>query len=119
MSDTTPPAFDLNKGIYFPQLTETFKISESELYDYYSTNSGMFPKNPGGGSGGGGGDVSDLSKKVANIEDKLSGQADAAEESQNLLSGYIDGNQISDVQDIIDNQNKLRNAQNNFYSAVK
>lgn len=140
MADTAP-AFDLNKGIYFPQLKEKFVISEDELYDYYSTNSGMYPKNPGSGGGGGGG--GDLDGRVADLEDAMDGVREeqatqntaisnngaaitsmnnrlstAAISAENPLSGFVNSEDLSDVQQIIDNQAVLRDSQENFYQAI-
>lgn len=119
MADTsTPPAFDLTKGIYFPQLTEEFKISRDAAYDYYSTNSGMYPKNPGGGGGGGGGG-GDLSSRVADLEAKQDKQSKAAKESINMLSdGYVLSQDIEEIEQIITNQNILRDSQENLYKAI-
>ena len=76
------PQFKLN-GIYVPQLAEKFLISQDELYDYYHTNSGMYPKNPGtgGGGGGGGGGDETLSGRVATLEES---QARQDEDIENL-----------------------------------
>ena len=74
MADTFPPNVLYDQGIYVPQLPEEFKISKSSLYDYYSTNSGMFPKNPGGGGGGGGGseaEIQALKREVRAISSDL------------------------------------------------
>lgn len=141
MAETTPPSFSLTKGIYIPQLSEEFKISQDAKYDYYSTNSGMYPKNPGGGSGGGGG--GDLSGRVTDLENEvtaiqgqqivqnnaISRNAAAIQKKQDNLSaaaisanasleGFIEGDVLSDVQQIIDNQTLLRNSQENFYQAI-
>ena len=145
-SNTTPPAFSLNKGIYVPQLTEEFVISKDRIYDYYSTNSGMFPKNPGGGGGGGGG--GDLDGRVANLEES---QARQDEDIENLettttrtstkvdklstvqkditaaarlgldsLSDFVlsDDPNYDEIDDIISDQDILKKTQTNFLSAI-
>ena len=55
-------------------LKNEFKISKSALYDYYSTNSGIFARNPtiDGQGGGGGGDPSELEERVEELEDTTS-----------------------------------------------
>lgn len=99
MANNTPPAFDLNKGIYVPQLTEEFKISESAAYDYYSTNSGMFPKNPGGG-GGGGGDTP--SEEITGIKNKMNNAATVADSVSDNYNSY------NNPDDILDSVIKLK-----------
>lgn len=136
---TTAPAFDLNKGIYIPQLTEEFVISKDRKYDYYSTNSGMIPKNPGGGSGGGGGGGGDLSGRVATLEDEMTSvqhtqasqstdisniknkqasQTRKAKESLNMLSAIKTGENLDEIDDIVDNQLILSASQENLYKAI-
>ena len=159
---TTPPAFDLNKGIYFPQLTEEFKISRNAAYDYYSTNSGMYPKNPGSGGGGGGGgdldgrvarleqdidivkqnisavnneqaiqnnaislnntsintvssDVSNIRSNVSAMQEKQDDLSTAAQESINSLSAIKTGDDLIEIDDIVNNQLILSAAQTNLY----
>ena len=124
MAETTPPSFSLTKGIYVPQLSEEFKISQDAKYDYYSTNSGMYPKNPGGGSGGGGGgddpseEIQGLKNRMSAVENKQKGQGDAAKKSIQMLSdGYIEANNISEVDDLISNQDIIRTSQENLLSS--
>lgn len=132
-----PPPFKLGQ-IYVPQLESTFKISKSELYDYYSTNSGMYPKNPGSGGGGGGGDET-LSGRVATLEDEMTSvqstqasqstdisniknkqasQTRKAKESLNMLSAIKAGENLDEIDDIIDNQMILSASQENLYKAI-
>ena len=137
MADTQKaPQFKLN-GIYVPQLAEKFVISEDELYDYYSTNSGMYPKNPGTGGGGGGG--GDLDGRVATLEDEMTSvqntqsvqgtdistiknkqnkQAQAAQESANMLSAIKTGENLDEIDDIVDNQLILSASQDHLYKAI-
>ena len=55
-------------------LKNEFKISKSALYDYYSTNSGIFARNLtiDGKGGGGGDDPSGLAERVEVLEDTAS-----------------------------------------------
>lgn len=125
MAETLPPNVEFNKGIYVPQLGEAFLISKDANYDYYSTNSGMYPKNPGGGSGGGGGggddpseEIQGLKNRMSVVENKQKGQGDAAKKSIQMLSdGYIEANEISDVDNLISNQDILRTSQKNLLSS--
>lgn len=124
MAETLPPNVEFNKGIYVPQLGEAFLISKDANYDYYSTNSGMYPKNPGGGSGGGGGggddpseEIQGLKNRISAVENKQKGQGDAAKKSIKILSdGYIEADDISEVDDLISNQDILRKSQQNLLS---
>lgn len=116
MADTQPPPFKLG-NIYVPQLESTFKISQSEAFDYYSTNSGMYPKNPGSSSGGGGGDdPMGLATRVQDLENKQAAQSEAAQRSKDMLSSppYIKDQNIDEVEDIIQNQNILKDSQKNL-----
>ena len=140
MAEETPPPFKPGQ-IYVPQLESTFKISESELYDYYSTNSGMYPKNPGGSGGGGGGGGGDetLSGRVATLEDEMTSvqntqasqstdisnikskqasQTRKAKESLDMLSAIKAGENLDEIDDIIDNQMILSASQENLYKAI-
>lgn len=107
------------------QLKKEFTISEDALYDYYSTNSGIFAKNPsiGGSGGGGGGDdpseeIQDLKNRMSAVENKQKGQGDAAKKSIQMLSdGYIEANDISEVDNLISNQDILRTSQENLLSS--
>lgn len=122
MADTQiPPPFKFGQ-IYIPQLESTFTISEKEAFDYYSTNSGMYPKNPGGSGGGGGGDPSEeiqgLKNRMSAVENKQKDQGDAAKKSIQMLSdGYIEANDISEVDNLISNQDILRTSQENLLSS--
>ena len=133
------PQFKLN-GIYVPQLAEKFLISQDELYDYYHTNSGMYPKNPGsGGGGGGGGGDETLSGRVATLEDEMTSvqntqasqstdisdiknkqasQTRKAKESLNMLSAIKTGEKLDEIDDIVDNQLILSASQENLYKAI-
>lgn len=122
---TTPPAFDLTKGIYVPQLTEEFVISKNRTYDYYSTNSGMIPKNPGSGGGGGGGgggddpseEIQGLKNRMTAVEETQDKQKEAAEKSRQILEdGYIEADDVEEVDNLISNQDILRKSQQNLLS---
>lgn len=140
MADTQP---EFNFGsIYIPQLKKTYTVSKSEAWDYYQTNSGMYPKNPWGGGGGGG----DLDQRVARLEtttgelehttekltdttgklktttDELSSQAEEmakkAKESSNMLSSIKTSADIEEIEDIITNQSILSAAQQTILNAM-
>lgn len=135
MAETLPPNVEFNKGIYVPQLGEAFLISKDANYDYYSTNSGMYPKNPGGGSGGGGGDPSEeiakLKKRMTDventqdehadsitaIEDKQEKQSAAALNADSMLSNMT--KDIEEIDNIVDNQLILSASQQTFLDAMK
>ena len=135
MANTFPPDVVYDNGIYVPQLPEEFKISKSALYDYYSTNSGMFPKNPGGGGGGGGGDPSEEIAKlkrrmtdventqdehadsISAIEDKQEKQSAAALNADSMLSNMT--KDIEEIDNIVDNQLILSASQQTFLDAMK
>ena len=118
MANTFPPDVVYDNGIYVPQLPEEFKISKSALYDYYSTNSGMFPKNPGGGGGGGGGDVSALVPRVKSLENTRDAQANAAQTSIDMLSGIIPADKVDEIEDLVQNQDILHKSQRNILNAI-
>ena len=64
------PTMSQIKSAYFKN---EFKISKSALYDYYSTNSGIFARNLTiDGKGGGGDDPSGLAERVEVLEDTAS-----------------------------------------------
>lgn len=127
MAETLPPNVEFNKGIYVPQLGEAFLISKDANYDYYSTNSGMYPKNPGGGSeggGGGGGGGDDPSEEIQGLKNRMSAveetqdkQKEAAEKSRQILEdGYIEADDVEEVDNLISNQDILRKSQQNLLS---
>ena len=129
MAEATAPAFTLDKGIYFPQLNTQFVISKNPTYDYYSTNSGMYPKNPGSGGGGGGGggddpseEIQGLKQKVAAVEQNLSSmqdkQATAASEALSILKDIKPYDEINAVEDIVTNQLILSSSQETILGAM-
>lgn len=99
-----------------------------------------------GGGGGGGGSGGDLSGRVANLEnevnaiqgqqitqntaisnnasaintiqDRQNSLSVAAQESLYNLRGFVESDNLSDVQQIIDNQVLLRDSQENLYQAA-
>lgn len=119
MADTQP---EFNFGsIYIPQLKKTYTVSKSEAWDYYQTNSGIYPKNPWGGGGGGG----DLDQRVARLEtttDELSEQSEEmakkAKESASMLSSIKTSADIEEIEDIISNQSILSAAQQTILDAM-
>ena len=85
-------------------LKNEFKISKSALYDYYSTNSGIFARNPTiNGQGGGGDDPSGLAERVEVLEDTASEhtgdirslKATASNHTEQLATASKDINEIS------------------------
>lgn len=123
MADTSQIDFDI-AAVKEAFLKRTFLISEDPIYDYYQTNSGMYPKNPGSGGGGGGGDVpseeiQSLKNRMDAVEEKQADIAAIAQESIAVLSSppYILSDNIEEVEDIIINQQLIRNSQEHFLSA--
>jgi len=99
-------------------LKKEFVISQDALFDYYSTNSGMFARNPTiGGSGGGGGE-GDLSGRVDAIEEILSAQSVAAESAKAELSSMIPENQIDEIDDLVNNQKILSGSQTTILNSM-
>lgn len=128
MSDTfIPKMTDIQAGMENPKvatLNKEFLISKDALYDYYSTNSGMIAKNPSiGGSGGGSEDdpseeIQGLKNRMSAVENKQKDQGDAAKKSIQMLSdGYVEANNISEIDDLISNQDILRTSQENLLSS--
>lgn len=130
MSDTfIPKMTDIQAGMENPKvatLNKEFLISKDALYDYYSTNSGMLAKNPsiggaGGGGGGGGDDPSEeiqgLKNRMSAVEETQDKQKEAAEKSRQILEdGYIEADDIEEVDNLISNQDILRKSQQNLLS---
>ena len=82
------------------QLKKEFLISKNALYDYYSTNSGIFAANPSisgqsesGGGGGGGGGGCDCEKKIEALSNQVKVNTDAiadmADDVETSLSASI------------------------------
>ena len=139
------PSMDLPK---VATMKDEFLISKDALYDYYSTNSGMFPKNPtiAGQGGGGGGDLdgrvaklersqekqdetiseqgeilSSVNETVATQGDTLTKVKDAAKSNLDALIAAdfpADPDEYVDIDDIISCQDALKSASENFLSAV-
>jgi len=132
MSDTFIPTMaDIQVGMENPKvatLNKEFLISKDALYDYYSTNSGMIAKNPsiggagGGGGGGGGGDdpseeIQGLKNRMSAVEETQDKQKEAAEKSRQILEdGYIEADDVEEVDNLISNQDILRKSQQNLLS---
>jgi len=132
MSDTFIPTMaDIQAGMENPKvatLNKEFLISKDALYDYYSTNSGMIAKNPsiggagGGGGGGGGGDdpseeIQGLKNRMSAVEETQDKQKEAAEKSRQILEdGYIEADDVEEVDNLISNQDILRKSQQNLLS---
>lgn len=134
MSDTfIPTKADIQTAMTSPKaatLKKEFLISKDALYDYYSTNSGMLAKNPSiGGAGGGddegggeGGDdpseeIQGLKNRMSAVEETQDKQKEAAEKSRQILEdGYIEADNVEEIDNLISNQDILRKSQQNLLS---
>ena len=109
-------------------LKNEFKISKSALYDYYSTNSGIFARNPTiDGQGGGGDAPTGLEERVEKLETTTSEHTDqltTASKDINEISGNIDGvvtmkkNMVSAAQNGLDNLSDFVLSSNPEYNEI-
>lgn len=108
MSNTNTPYYDIKPKMVSPTvapvkraaLKNEFTISKNAIYDYYSTNSGIFAANPsidGSSSGGGGGGGGDVDQKIEELENRMA----IVEGALRTTNGRVD-----DVEDTTDKTNR-------------
>lgn len=90
------------------QLDKEFLISENRIWEYYQTNSGIYPKNPAKSDSGD--DEQQMDSRVKTIEEKISSYEETCQDANEILEQKVIENP-TDVDEILSSISALKEAQ--------